>query len=126
MNFQKIASKYDVTLSDIDHDGYGRNGGGSTDNEISIKPCDEAYMYELSFWHELGHILACRFMGNRTHYMSCLSNEGMAWEIGLNEAAKHGRAWDYGSKEMRWARKQMASYVNGGYDDLKEHYGFDK
>jgi hypothetical protein len=35
MNFQKIASKYGVTLTDIDHDGYGRNGGGSGGGEIS-------------------------------------------------------------------------------------------
>jgi len=124
MNFQKIASKYGVTLTDIDHDGYGRNGGGSGGGEISIKPCDENFIYELSFWHELGHILLSRSMIERTHYMSKLSNEGAAWELGLNEAARHGRIWDYDSKEMKWAKQQLASYVNGEYDDIKAHYKF--
>jgi len=122
MNFQKIADKYGVSLIEIDHDGYGKNGGGSAGNEISIRPCDEEYMYELSFWHELGHILICRNMIERTHVMSTLSHEGAAWEIGLTEASRYGRVWDYKSKEMNWCREQLASYVNGEYDDLKVHY----
>ena len=124
MNFKEVAGKYGVSLVEFDHEGYGENGGGSAGNEITLKPCDEPYMYELSFWHELGHILLGRSMIERTHYLSTLSCEGTAWEIGLTEAARHGRIWDYKSDEMKWARKQMASYVNGEYDNLKEYYQF--
>jgi len=122
MNYKNIADKYGISLVEIDHDGYGKNGGSSGDNQISIKPCDEEYMYELSFWHELGHILFSRSMGERTHFMSTMSHEGAAWEIGLTEAARHGRVWDYKSKEMEWCRKQLASYVGGEYDDLKRYF----
>ena len=59
-----------------------------------------------------------RIGGKVKYYMSTLSKEGAAWEVGFAYAAEHGRTWDYNSKEMKWARKQLASYVHGEYDDL--------
>lgn len=50
--------------------------------------------------------------------MSTVSAEGAAWEIGLKFAAQHDRVWKFHSKELEWARKQLASYVGGEYDFL--------
>jgi len=124
MDFRKLAEEYEVELSDCPNDHWCRNGAHSAGNRISMHPCDEEYMYEISFWHELGHVVLSRLMSDRTHYMSTMSTEGAAWELGFIEAAKHGRIWAYDSEEMCWARKQMASYVNGEYDDLKKYYRF--
>lgn len=118
----EIAKEYGVKITEITHGGYGKNGGAFCGDEITILPCDEEYMYELSFWHELGHILLCRSMDKRTHYLSKISMEGAAWEIGLSEASKHNRVWQYETIEMDWARKQLASYINKEYDDLIKYY----
>ena len=60
MDFHKIAKEYDVELTDCPDDHHCRNGAHSGGDMISMHPCDEDYMYELSFWHELGHILLSR------------------------------------------------------------------
>ena len=121
---KKIAKEYNVELVDMSEDYWCRNGGHSAGNTISIHPCDEEWMYELSFWHELGHILLNRLSvkNGNAHHMSTISNEGAAWELGLIEAAKHKRTWDFYSKEIKWCRSLLASYVNGEYDELKEYY----
>jgi hypothetical protein len=116
---KKIAKKYNVELI-MEKDCGWTNGGSSAGNIISIYPCKKKWMMEISFWHELGHILATRthLRAGKTHSLSKLSNEGNAWETGLTEAAKYNRFWDYSDKEMEWARECLASYVKGEYDDL--------
>jgi len=123
MNFEKIAAEYNIELHQCQEDHWCRNGAHSVGNQIFMHPCDKDYIYELSFWHELGHVFLGRLMeGCCTHHLCTMSNEGAAWELGFIEAGKHGRSWDYNSKEMKWCRKQIATYVNGEYDDLKEYY----
>lgn len=110
---EEWASVYGVGLEWSDE---GRNGGYSAGEVITLYSFDEDWICEVSFWHELGHVLLLRLMGGRPHYLSKLSCEGAAWELGLCEAAKHGRVWDVGSRELLWVREQFASYVNGEYD----------
>ena len=116
---RKIAKKYGAELI-YDRDSGWRDGGSSTDDTIWIYPSNRQWVKEISFWHELGHIISRQesIKSNRKYSMSTISSEGCAWEIGLTEAAKHGRTWDYGSKQLEWAREQLASYVCGEYDDL--------
>lgn len=115
--FKKIASAYDITLK---YNLTEKDGGASTDDTIWLYPTSKQWIQEISFWHELGHCIFAKRMqkaGLNSH-MSTLSKEGAAWEFGLVLAAKHGRTWNYYSKELKWARKQLASYVHGEYDDL--------
>lgn len=81
-------------------------------------------MYEVIFWHELGHVLMNKIMQEtkRPHYVCILTREGVAWELGLAEAAKHGRVWEYSSPQLTLARELFASYVNCHLDDLRDYY----
>ncbi len=68
------------------------------------------------------HLIYDRVL-KRSCTMSKLSGEGAAWELGLGIAFEHGYKWDYYSDEMKWARRQLCSYINGEYDDCtKENY----
>lgn len=121
VNYQKICDELGITLVYDKKSGF-KDGGASTDDTIFLYPCSKKWIEELSFWHELGHILLNKTLGKRTHYLSTLSQEGSAWELGLNSASCYGRKWKYNGKEMQWAKKQLASYVNSEYDDLKKYY----
>jgi len=119
INYQEICNKLDIKLEYVN---YGwTNGGASANDTIFLFPCSEEWIKEISFWHEIGHILLNK-NSKRSMSLSTMSREGAAWELGLNAAFEHGREWDYYSKELEWARKQLASYINGEYDDLKKHY----
>lgn len=121
INYQKICNDLGIKL--IYESLSGRtDGGASTTNTIYLFPCSKKWIEELSFWHELGHILLNKSKLKAKTNLSTLSCEGAAWELGLNAAATYGRMWEYNSKEMKWARKQLATYVNSEYDDLKEYY----
>jgi len=114
-DFQEIASGYGLKL---EYNNDEKDGGASTDDTIWLYPASEPWIREISFWHELGHCMISKVAGKVKYHMSTLSKEGAAWEVGLRYAALHGRTWDYGSREMKWARKQLATYVHGEYDDL--------
>lgn len=116
---RSIAKKHNVKLI-YDKESGRKNCGGSTIDTIWIFPSNKQWIKELCFWHELGHIISGSNLrkSGRKCSMSTLSNEGCAWEIGLTEAAKYGRKWDDNSEQMRWARRCLASYVHGEYDDL--------
>jgi len=118
-DMRKIAKRYGAKLIYCKDNGL-KDGGASTNDIIWIYPSVKQLIKEISFWHELGHIINRQesIKSNRNYCMSTLSSEGCAWEIGLIEAAKHGRKWGYNSEQLRWARKQLASYVGGEYDDL--------
>lgn len=113
-----IAKQYDIPV--FLRKNSGRRDGGSTNgNSIWLYPTNKPWVREMSFWHELGHIMLEREVGKSWGYtMSTVSAEGAAWEIGLKFAAQHDRVWKFHSKELEWARKQLASYVGGEYDFL--------
>jgi galactitol-specific phosphotransferase system IIB component len=121
VNYEKICKELNINLI-WDKESCNKDGGASSPNTIILYPCSKKWIEELSFWHELGHILLIRTMTERNQYLSTLSCEGAAWELGLSEASAYGRTWKYKSKEMEWARKQLASYVGGEYDELKNYY----
>ena len=128
INLHKVAKKYKVKLT-LDYTQNGRkNGGLSVGNRIYIYPCDKEWMEELSLWHEIGHVVLSRLISKskRTHYMGTVTQEGAAWELGLIEASKYSRVWGFFSEELIWARKQLATYVNGEYDEMKEYYKFNR
>lgn len=121
MDYFKIGNDLNIKVV-LDHDTGFRDGGCSSDDTVFLYPCSTEWIKELSFWHELGHILYRRSLNGRSHCFSTISMECMAWELGLNLAASYGRHWGYDSIELKWARKQLASYVNSEYDDLKKFY----
>jgi hypothetical protein len=120
INYKRICNKFGVKLVYI-KSNHWKDGGESFGDTICLYQYSKKWIEEISFWHELGHVVL-NTKTQRTHYLSKISCEGAAWEMGLDIAASYGRIWKYGSKEMVWARKQLASYTNSEYDDLKEYY----
>lgn len=112
-----IAKKYGIPII-TEHEDCNKNQGSSTGDKIFLGIFNDPEIKIAAFFHELGHILTGREM-TRTHYMSNLSQEGIAWERGFHEAHKHGFLWDYNSHVMKWARSQLRTYINGEYDDTK-------
>jgi len=108
-----VAQQYKIQLLRPEP-GYLDEGGMSSIDTIWLHESEE-WKQELSFWHELGHVLLNQETGQA---MSTISREGAAWELGLIEAAKYSRHWEYHSKELGWARQCLASYIHGQYDDL--------
>jgi hypothetical protein len=47
--------------------------------------------------------------------MMChLSDEGLAWEIGLDLAYVDGYKWDHDSKQQEYARDRLSTYIRSG------------
>ena len=67
----------------------------------------------LVFFHELGHCESHKRLGPDHVYMSTLSMEGMAWEVGFSIAADYGYAWNFYHPVKQWARQQLATYLEG-------------
>jgi hypothetical protein len=107
-----IASEYGATL-ERDIENCGKNRGASAGKYIFLGEFDDPQIELIAFFHELGHVTSD--IGEREYFMTKLSQEGMAWEVGLTLAKKHGFAWDYDCDSMKWARKQLFTYV----DDLE-------
>lgn len=114
---REIATEYDIEVKLSRASGY-RDGGWCSWDTIWLYPTKKPWIRELSFWHELGHIMLCRTGGIVTGHLSLVSCEGAAWEIGLRYAALHKRRWKYDSKELKWAREQLVSYIGSEGDDL--------
>ena len=108
--FKKIASKYKVKVK-RDTLNCDRNHGACAGRQIYLGKFDEEGTEEVAFFHELGHVLSEERVCKRGCVMSKLSGEGLAWELGLGIAHEHGYTWDYYSPEMKWARKQLATYI---------------
>lgn len=128
-----IKSIYGVGMErNIDRYGDGtRNYGAMGHNIIYLSPFDDEDLEITAAFHELGHKISEDLFftkGMKCYYVSTISKEGSAWEIGFNEMAKAGFKLDYDSKQYQFARKCMSSYIGGEYDDvtilnetLKEH-----
>jgi len=124
--FNSIEQMYNVKISRF-YDGYGdgnRNYGASAGNDIYLAPYDDPDLEIAACFHELGHILSGRelFPNKNKQYFTCkLTAESVAWEIGFREMAKAGFCLHYNSKEYEYARKSLASYIGGEYDDVIHH-----
>lgn len=139
--FECITSIYDMDFErGVNYYGDdAHNYGACSSDTIFLAPFDDERWEKAAAFHELGHKLSESVLftkGLKKFYMSTLSKEGAAWEIGFNEMAKAGFILHYKSPEYQFARKCLSSYVGGEYDDvtilndsLKEHtlqYKIDK
>ena len=113
----RLAKKYKVNVK-RDPINCLPNTGASAGKNIWLGKFDDKGCELMAFFHELGHIKSN--IGNRDAYMSTLSKEGMAWEIGLTIASKNGHYWGYDSKAMKWARQQYKTYFNSEYNELNK------
>ena len=109
----RIAKEYDLKVirrSKLCDD----NAGALADIVIHLGKFDNLDLEMVAFFHEIGHFIY-------SFPSFCfLSKECMAWERGFVIARKHGYIWEYNSDEMKWARKQLRTYINGEYDDTKQ------
>lgn len=132
MLFNTIQEIYNITIyRDYEnYDGEVLNCGCCSDDEIYLSRFDDESLEISAMFHELGHVESTNrdIFFERSHFVSTLSKEGMAWEVGFGLAAKHGFVWGYSSKQYQYARKCLATYVGGEYDDvtvlneyMKEH-----
>lgn len=103
---QKLAKAYGERVAR--HPDCPRNHGAHG-NGIMLGEFDDSDLEIVAFFHELGHTKSPEVV-KRGCVMCPLSGEGLAWEIGLGLAFDQGYQWAYNSKEMRWAREQLATY----------------
>ncbi|MFW9872245.1 MAG: hypothetical protein ACFFG0_04010 [Candidatus Thorarchaeota archaeon] len=92
-----------------------RNEGASAGQDIFLGEFDDPDIEIVAFFHELGHCIS-RESSKRRYTMCILSGEGHAWEVGLDVAFQNGYKWDYYSKEMKWARGRLATYVKNTHN----------
>lgn len=105
----RIAVAYACRIFDH-HTDCEPNTASSAGRDLFFGVFDDPEIKLVAFFHELGHALMAERLG-RTSRLSMISQEGAAWELGLGIALHHGYNWGYYSKELRWARKQLLSYV---------------
>jgi hypothetical protein len=110
---RNIATQYNPEIIvDYDFKNPPPNSSAYAGYNIFIGQYEDKELEEISFWHELGHIVSGSNM-KRTCFMTKISQEGLAWEVGLELAAQHGRIYDYYDPAIVWARKQLKTYKKG-------------
>ena len=106
-----LATKYGVELHRDLENGCANNGWHAYGRVINLGPFDDPDLELVAFYHELGHLTAPPRRGS---CLCHLSNEGLAWEIGLDLAAADGFEWDYYSKQQEYARDRLSTYIHSG------------
>jgi len=110
-NVQELAATYGVGISrDIVNET--ANEGWSAGRDIHLGEFDDPDLELVAFFHELGHILSEERVCKRGSTLTVLSAEGLAWELGLGIAFEHGYKWKRDSKEMKYARHCLMSYID--------------
>ena len=107
---KSIAIKYNVPVQ-RDIENCGDNCGACAGRVIYLGRFDDPEIEIIAFFHELGHALSNELVCKRAQVMTTISGEGLAWELGLGIAFKHGYEWDYHSYVMVWAREQFKTYI---------------
>lgn len=115
----KIAKKYKIKIL-FDFQDCPYNQGASANDTIFLGKFDDEDVKLFAFFHELGHCIGMLGSPRVSHYLCKLSNEGAAWERGIELAAKHGYIYDYNSKEFEYGRKCLKSYFNSEYNELRD------
>lgn len=116
----RIATSYAVKVYH-NHRDSGVNRGGSAGRDIFLGSFDDADIKLVAFFHELGHSLS-HTVAKQDTYMSTISTEGLAWELGFGLARDFGFRYSYYSKEMTWAREQFKTYIDGeSYRELERN-----
>lgn len=106
----RIAASYAIKVYH-DHQDCGTNRGVSSGRDVYLGSFDDADIKLVAFFHELGHSLSHTVTKQDT-FMSVVSSEGLAWELGFGIARDFGFKYTYSSKEMVWAREQFKTYIN--------------
>lgn len=89
------------------------NHGSVTKDLLSLGESISPSLEWLIFFHELGHCVSIKRLGlTRPHYFTKVSQEGLAWEVGLQIAYEHGFSWEAESPEMMHAKTCFHSYNN--------------
>lgn len=114
---EQLASKYGITLVSAEDNakanGEHRNNMASAGSTIFLNDFDDPDLEIVAFFHELGHVEAGRSPYFHQRVSLCkLSQEALAWEIGLSIANKEGYSWDYYSKQLDYARNCLQSYLH--------------
>lgn len=103
----ELAKKYNVN---VDRDIWNdlKNTSWSAGNDIYIGEYEDYNIELVSFFHELGHIKMPEFFSNKRVCLAKMTQESLAWEIGLNLAFENGYIFD--GYVLEWARKQLKTY----------------
>lgn len=108
-----ICMQYNISSErNFDNGCLPRNQGScygtvKTSGHIMLSPFDDPLLEFVAFFHELGHLLT---VCNRGYSFTKMSYEGMAWEIGFDEAYKHGFMWLCNNNVITYANTCYASY----------------
>jgi len=105
----EMAEKYDVKVS-RDTEMCDRNQAAYA-HEIWLGEFDDPGIELAAFFHELAHLKANKMVMRRGSSLSQLSCEGLAWELGFGLAFENGYHWGYDSKQAKYARKCLFSYL---------------
>lgn len=114
-----LAETYRVRII-LDCEHCENNEGAHAGRDIFLGKFDDDELRIVAFFHELGHVLGHDQCKARGESLCRLSNEGLAWEIGLDMAARSGYSWatDYDSKQLKYARQRFATYFRDHVETL--------
>lgn len=120
---EHLADKYGITLVSAEENakcnGANRNNMSCCGSIIFLNEFDDPDIELAAFFHELGHVEVSRTPYLRQSGFFCkISQEAVAWEFGISIAIAEGYKWGYYSKELQYARKCLASYIDcdgGGF-----------
>ena len=114
-----LAKKYRINLF-MNYKECEQNEAANAGRDIFLGKFDDEELRVVAFFHELGHVLSRDQDNARGCFLCRLSEEGMAWEMGLNLATQCGYAWatDYDSKQLKYARSRFATYFRDHVETL--------
>jgi hypothetical protein len=113
LELHRLADKYGVELKRDTINDCANNGWQAGGRTIYLGPFDDPDLELVAFYHELGHLYSQAY--RRRGFMLChLSDEGLAWEVGLDLAHSDGYKWDCYSKQCAYAYDRLSTYIRSG------------
>lgn len=85
---------------------------------IMLSKFDDPKLEFVAFFHELGHLLTSTLF-KKPHCVSLMSYEGLAWEIGMDQAYRRGFDWEQDKQVQDYIGKCYSSYWNSERNNLK-------
>jgi hypothetical protein len=109
-----IAQKYGITI-EYDFINCEKNSGASIGDAIYLGCFDSQKIEIIACFHEIGHCLIHKKWIKRGVTLSKITQESLAWELGMEIAFEYGYVYDFYSDELVWARQQLATYNKPEY-----------
>lgn len=109
----ELANKYGVKLKRDKVNDCTNNGWHASGRIIYLGTFEDPDLEIVAFYHELGHIFS-QMIRRRGSMMCHLSDEGLAWEIGLDLAYNDGYKWESNSKQYVYAYDRLSTYIQTG------------